>query len=138
MKESAKSVFRSIESSLFDEEEERAPFDNDETLKEMLTLVRMWFDNYGKHKIENEKDHTYVLRELGVRLSVLKPKKHETKKAKREMNLSKAERERRRTRMKEYWAKKKGEKSLEGEIDAVIGSPIPDEVKKTKRSSSKK
>jgi len=137
MKESAKSVFKSIESQLFEDDDERAPFDNDETLKEMLALVRMWFDDYGKHKIENEQDHSYVLRELGVRLSVLKPKKHEARKKKRKMELSKAERERRRTRMKEYWRKKKaGEET--GTIDATLGNPVPDEAKPKKRAPAKK
>jgi len=137
MKESAKSVFKSIESQLFEDDDERAPFDNDETLKEMLALVRMWFDDYGKHKIENEQDHSYVLRELGVRLSVLKPKKHEASKKKRKMELSKAERERRRTRMKEYWRKKKaGEET--GTIDATLGNPVPDEAKPKKRAPAKK
>ena len=137
MKESAKSVFKSIESQLFEDDDERAPFDNDETLKEMLALVRMWFDDYGKHKIENEQDHSYVLRELGVRLSVLKPKKHEARKKKRKMELSKAERERRRTRMKEYWRKKKaGEET--GTIDATLGNPVPDEGKPKRKAQPKK
>ena len=137
MKETADSVFASIQNDLFEEEENRAPFDNDETLKDMLSLVRKWFDFYGKHQIENEKDHSYVLRELGVRLSVLKPKKHETKKKKREMNLSKAERERRRTRMKEYWAKKKAGEDT-GSINSTLGNPVPDESKSKKKAPAKK
>ncbi len=140
MKYSAKNAFAEIQGSLLEEEVEEK-FDADETMKEMVSLVKMWFEQYGKHKITNEKEHVYVLRELGLKLSTIKPAKADREKKKREMNLSKAERERRSKRMKEYWAVKKGlgDKAAAGEINAVIGNPIPDTTKKsTKKSPAKK
>lgn len=135
MKYSAKNAFAEIQAALMEDEIEEK-FDSDETLKEMTSLVRMWFDGYGKHKITNEKESAYAIRELGLKLSMINPSQVDREKKKRTMNLSKAERERRSKRMKEYWANKKGEPSKTEEINSAIGNPVPD--RKPKKSSAKK
>jgi hypothetical protein len=139
MKLSAKDAFALIAEDLFkDDEDIQEKFDNEETLKQMVALVKLWFDEYGKHKITTEKEHNYAVRELGLKLSTIKPNKADREVKRKKMNISKAERDRRRARMKEFWAKKKGEKSETNEINKTLADPVPDEAKTTKKKTSVK
>lgn len=144
MKLSAKDAFALIAEDLFkDDEDIQEKFDNEETLKQMVALVKLWFDEYGKHKITTEKEHNYAVRELGLKLSTIKPNQADREVKRKKMNISKAERERRRQRMKDFWEQKrkagKPEKQERAnEINETLSHPVPDEAKTTKKKTSVK